>query len=349
MLSTDQKLDILVEQVLTALYDSEQGDRDWWPINPRKIYIPANNSFTTKLYAALTTLKKTKSLNEIASLTTGNKLAMYTILLGEDTTLSRQKQIELWEIVYDLLAIARNGDPFCETGTNKHYSDTQAKQVYEHLEDSNLPNNQIKRLEVQLRYYCEQIYYFLVPIGMNYHGPYDFGNKTLLIKEYHDLKPEVWDFAQEFPFETYEGIGIYNDLKARINMMGLLNTKQHLPKLVETYQVKIDGKPVTEEELKQINLQVAQVMDKGTKEFKALDKTQVIAKGIDWLHYSIKNLCDAANVNWKPDKKIYDLITDEHVQWEVTEEDKVKGNLELTQALKEEWKYFDPRLKKDPL
>ena len=88
---------------------------------------------------------------------------------------------------------------------------------------------------------------------MNYHGPYEFGHKTLLITESHELKPEVSDFAQVLPFENYAGSGIYNGLKARINMMGLLSTKQHLPDLVDKYEVKIDGKPVTEDQLKEVN------------------------------------------------------------------------------------------------
>jgi len=147
-------------------------------------------------------------------------------------------------------------------------------------------------------------------MGWDAYGPYQIGEYGLLIRDFPDLQPLVlWDenLASIKHLEIY---AIYEQVEWKIAGVGCHtmlisgNPIQGLKK----YCVKADGKVLTEPQIDELITEFAIKSEALYRNIRLMDFEQLKQKIVWQELYQLKNLMEAAGLNWEPDEILMKLI-----------------------------------------
>lgn len=135
-----------------------------------------------------------------------SKLAYYLYLFStrpsslDDASL----RMALAEKELGILSFMRNGDTFLRNSNNHiaHYEDGKIKDWICSVSDNQ--QKMIRKLFLALSTINELEYFAWVGLGREIHGPYVDEYEQFLVRCYHDLKPDCWNFTKNIPWRSIE-------------------------------------------------------------------------------------------------------------------------------------------------
>ncbi len=271
--------------------------------------------------------------------------------------LNKEEKLYIVRRLLNYLADFRKKDLWCEDGMNiiwslKELKDNKDRLVFFSTKDE----RKLKlffNLEAALFLYTELIYWANHPLGHSFHGPYRDEKGVVLVREYFDLKPEVWDFSNDLGFSQVEIFEIYKKrtkIKLEFFERGIRTTEPFKQNLL-SFGLKVDGEVVTQvENISQYLNNLQNVIKKGGRFVQALNKKQLIEKHAQYWFYALKPLCDLVSEDWYPPQEVRDNIYKKYPKIDTIWQKEVKKSFEKMKALppKKQEKalkeYFDPRI-----
>lgn len=216
--------------------------------------------------------------------------------------------MEFVEKVVDILAVLRNGDPFCKDFKNTLIDDAEIAGIVEKgmfMETKETP--EISRLlalvNLTLWHYAILIQGGLRMYSQELHGPYTLGKEEILfVREYFNLKPAlVWAFTSSLPFDKIAIYEIYNDLEIHVDMLGHYWTSSQPYKKLSRVAIIVDDKQALDfADVETLYRDYATSLQQGasiTSDFARADWTR---KWIELGYFGLKPLMDAVAEDWRP-------------------------------------------------
>lgn len=201
----------------------------------------------------------------------------------------------------------------------------------------------LSQLRGKLYLYLELIFNDTPNLGYEIHGPYEINGKLLLVREYHNLKFEFWQFTNDMPFEKIFIYEIYDASKIKIgvDIHGRLYTDVNPADAIEDFAVYIDDVIHNNIERKE---KVSGIMDtylqKGATVKSKLDKVSIIKSFAYTRSFLLKPLTDLLCADWRPSNKVLDKINKSGLSNEEKKFEKFLLSTQLNISQR-----FDPRTK----
>jgi len=325
----DKFLDIIVESILGGISKEEATALTLWPLPTPQGVLYWGNEWVKKLNRVFHLINKQK---------VSNKEIIKAIKFP-----SRIVQL-LWRV-----------DAIKDSGLSKKELENHKKDLYFFSGKSKKLNRLISEFEAILWSYTEILYWAQHPLGHSFHGPYLDKEGDLLVKEYFDLKPEIWSFSQNLNFSEVEIFKLYKkETGPKIKLEFFernIRTIQSLKEDLEKFALRIDGNIIKKpEEISQFSENLMRVIKKGSKVIQSLNEQQLIEKHADYYFYVIKPFCDLVKEDWHPSQQVRDNIYKRYKRIDAFWQNVVKKNFEKTATLpyKQQAKIlkeiFDPRI-----
>lgn len=296
--------------------DMQHGDgRNYWPFHPvllDSLVAPIVFEETYRLFKSLE--KKGYSLEKIAAIIKSpTRIANYQYLWPSQTLkkVSLKKKQYLAEIFVKLLKILRNGEAYCEKFRNPVWSNKEVEKYLKENKKYLIKKNKnpkmaelLARLEGLIMSYSEMLYYYMLDFSRMFHGPYQYQNKNIFVKEFLDLKAgEMWNLTKDFPFNHFQEVGIYSkSTEIQVFFMGHTHTKPSFPAALESFILKLDGRLITDiAEMKKYYQRVGKVVNEIVKYMSAnMDNEKFLLKrGLDLFFYPLKPLYEEIGEDWQ--------------------------------------------------
>jgi len=296
--------------------DMQHGDgRNYWPFHPVLLDSLVAPFVFEELYRLFKTLeKKGYSIERIAKIIKSpTRIANYQYLWPIRTlkTISPQKKRYLAEMFVKLLKTLRNNEAYCEKFRNRVWPDKKVanylKENKKHLiEKSQNPTmaKLLAKFEGLIMSYCEILYYYMLDFSRMVHGPYQYKNKIVFTKEFLNLKGgEMWSLVKDFPFNYFQEVGIYpKEMQIQVFFMGHSHAKPSFPEAIESFVLKLDGKPITElTEMKNYYHRTDRVVKKAVQYVSANMSNEefLLKRGLDLFFYPLKSLYLEIGEDWR--------------------------------------------------
>lgn len=356
-------LNIIAESILGTKSKEEAAALTLWPLPTPQGVLYWGDEWTKKLNHTFHLIDKQKISDKeiIKAIKFPSRIAqlLWRVDAIKESGLNKEEKLYTLAKLFDCLAIFRGENLFCENGRNTVWDRKELKAHKEGLhffsgEDKKL-NKLISTFEAVLWVYTELLYWAQHPLGHSFHGPYLGEEGDLLVKEYFDLKPEIWPFSQDLNFSEVEIFEFYKKgIGSKIKLEFFernIRTTQSLKQDLKKFALKVDGKTIKKpEKISQFLENLMEVIEKGSKVIQSLNEQQLIEKHADYYFYVIKPLCDLVNEDWHPPQQVRDNIYRRYKEIDAVWQNVVKKNFEKTAALpyKQQEKIlkeiFDPRL-----
>jgi len=296
--------------------DMQHGDgRNYWPFHPVLLDSLVAPFVFEELYRLFRTLERRRySLEKIAGIIKSpTKIANYQYLWPSSTLklVSSEKKKYLAEIFVKLLKILRNKEAYCEKFRNPVRNDKEVKKYIRENKKYLIEKNKkpemakiLAKLEGLVMSYCEILYYYMLDLSRLFHGPYQYQDKVIFAKEFLDLKAgKMWDLVKDFPFDHFQEVGIYpKEMQIQVFFMGHSHTKPSFPEAIESFVLKLDGKPITNlREMKQYYRNTSKAVNKLVKYVSANMKNEefLLKRGLDLFFYPLKSLYEEVGEDWR--------------------------------------------------
>lgn len=358
----DKLVNIIVKTILGAKSKKEPSALTLWPLPTPQGMLYWGEEWAKKLNQVLHLIEEQeiseKDIRE--SLKFPSKIVHFLWRCGDavkNSGLTKEEKFFIIKKLFEILAIFRKKNLFCENGENILWDKKELKAYKKNLfwfsgENKNL-NQLISNFEATLYLYTELLYWAQHPLGHCFHGPYTERKGDLLIKEYFDLKPKAWPFSQGLNFLEVEIFEIYKrgtapKIKLDFFERGIQTTRS-LKQDLKNFALRVDRKTIKKDEgISQFLENLMEVIKKGGEVIQSLNKQQMIEKHADYWFYALKPLCDLVQEDWHPPKQVQDNIYKRYKElsaaWQemAQERSKMAGlpYQQQAEALKEE---FDPR------
>lgn len=296
--------------------DMQHGDgRNYWPFHPVLLDFLVAPFIFEELYRLFKILEKrgysTKRIAKIIKSPT--RIANYQYLWPSKTlkSVSSQKKKYLAEMFVKLLKILRNNEAYCENFHNLVWSPKESEKFVKENKKYFISKKKnpemaklLSRLEGLLMSYAELLYYYMLDFSRMFHGPYEYKNKVVFAKEFLDLKAgEMWDLAKGFPFDHFQEVGVYpGDIKIQVFFMGHTHTNISFPEALESFILKLDGKPITSlRRLQSYYQKTEKVVDRVVKFMSKHmnDEKFLLKRGLDLFFYPLKDLYKEVGEDWR--------------------------------------------------
>lgn len=360
MSDLDTKIDKLLTIVAGTILDAGVEQEVLWPIYTPRGLLYWREAWAGKLLSVLKELdKKGLSDKDIAKLfMTSSRVAqtLWRIDAIKRSNLHKKEKLYVIQKLLDYLATYRREDIFCGDGRNIIWDGEEVESATKPLQFFDVTKDKdakqlICALESSLWLYTELIYWTNHPFGHSFHGPYVVKEGDLIVRNYFDLRPEIWPFTSELNFNQVEVFEIYKnaDIKFDFFERGIRTTQSFRDKM-QKFAVVMDGKPITDEgalrsALESLNRAAA----KGSQHMQTLDMKNMIFKHAEMWFYVIKPLCEATGMDWKPPQEVYDNVFKRFDElekvWERIQVGMRKGTkLPRSEMIESLRKDFDPRL-----
>jgi len=373
-MKNNRLLDKFTEIIANALLGvSEEPGWHLWPMphfHPSEgnfyLYAP-KNSFLIQLRFLINALRD-KGLNDqdIALLfKKPSRIATLTFLFEglRYTELTKEDRIKLAVDILNFITCLRKKDPFCEEMRNILWEDHEVKDVLGNVNLISLhqlpedKSTKIRKLSSQINaslwLLCEYLYFNHHFIGHEFHGPYKLSDGSLLVvREYYDLKNELWSFSNKLPanqitsFEVYEkGTEIKFDFFNRIRSSASLP-----PRLLKVRFKKggIEGEELDENGMKDLLACIIDVCNDAFKLISGLKREQLLEKYVETKYYILKPLAEKLGLGWRPSKEIYDFIRNIQPPTAIKESFKKLETLPRKKQIEICRLVFDPRIDELP-
>lgn len=314
----DKLFEIIVSAVLGVAGEKTAVASTLWPLPTPRGLLYWQKEWTEKLYHTIRLIEKRSVRKDRikTALMSSSRPAqlLWRVDAIKDSDLNLEQKLYIIHKLFDYLTLFRKRDLFCEKGENLIWNKEELKSSQEGLKFFSVDNdkliNDIGILETTLWLYTELIYWTNHPFGHSFHGPYEVRGGSLLVREYLDLKPEIWSFSRDLKFSQVEIFEIYEKTNLELDFFerGIRSTKD-FRKNLRYFALKVDGKIVeTPRQILQYTKNLTKVAKFGSKANQSLNQQQLIEKHAQIWFYAIKPLCDLVKENWHLPKGVLDNI-----------------------------------------
>lgn len=353
-------LDIIIESVLVAFTKEDLAKVSLWPIPTPQGVLYWAKEWSKKLNHVLCLIDKqnVSRLKVKEALKYPSRLVhiLWRIDALQRSDLNREERLYVVRKLFGYLADFRKKDLWCEDGKNilwnfKELRGNKRGLVFFLTKDERR-RKLFFNLEASLFLYTELIYWANHPLGHCFHGLYGNEKGIVLVKEYFDLKPEVWDFSKNLSFSQVEIFEVYKKgtkIKLEFFERGIRTTESFKQNLL-SFALKVDEKVVNQaEDISKYLENLQDVIKKGGKFVQSLNKKQLIEKHAQYWFYAIKPLCDLVGEDWHPPQAVRDNIYKKYRKIDTIWQNEVKRSFEKMSVLPPKQQeralrdYFDPR------
>lgn len=359
----DKLIDIIVESILSAKSKDEAAALTLWPLPTPQGVLYWGDEWSKKLNWILHLIDKQKIDNEkIARVLKFPSRATHFLWRTTDavknSSLNKKEKLYTIKKLFEILAVFRKKDLFCENGKNiiwdKKELENRKKDLYFFSGKDKKLNKLISTFKTALWIYTELIYWAQHSFGHSFHGPYLEKEEDLLVREYFDLKPQIWSFSQGLNFSEVEIFEIYKkgtNSKIKLEFFERsIRTTQPIKQDLEKFAFKVDEKVIkNSDEISLLSKNLIQIIKRGGKIIQSLNEQKLIEKHADYYFYVIKPLCDLVKEDWRLPKQVHNNIYKKYQEinavWHnVVKKDSEKiASLSYKQQKKILKEIFDPR------
>ncbi len=205
----------------------------------------------------------------------------------------------------------------------------------------------LEKLEAELWLYAEQIYFSNHPLGHEFHGPYETEEGVLLVKEFYDLRPEIWGFTSKLSFKSAKFFEVYKKgtvMSIDFFGRGVDAVKGYRENLLKVYMQVDDAVVTSAAQLKKYVDDLEKVMENGAKEIESLDQKTMLQKYMEIWYWALKPLKEKLNEDWRPPARQYEKFKQEIDPTSLFEGFNKTAKLPVEQQKIEMSKRFDPRV-----
>lgn len=357
----DKLLDIIVETILGAKRKEEAAAVPLWPIPTPQGMLYWGKEWAKKLFRVLSLVDQQKISEEDIRKAVKFPSRIVHILWRTDallnSELTKEEKLYIVRKLFGCLAIFRKENPWCEGGKNviwdlKELGDDKKSLFFFSAKDKKT-RQLLFNLEASLLLYTELLYWANHPIGHSFHGIYENRKGLTLVREYFDLRPEVWDFSKNLSFSQVEIFEIYKkgtEIKLDFFERGVRTTESFKQNL-GSFALKVDKRPVNQwGQIPQLFDNLKGTIEKGGRFIQSLSEQQLIEKHAEYWFYALRPLCDLVNEDWHLPELVRSNIHERYDKIKDVWENVVKKGFEETASLslkKQEAmlrKNFDPRI-----
>lgn len=323
-------LDEFAEAMATNLLTvSKEPYSNIWPA-PRANILEArwysHATFPKSLLKMCLKLEEKGYSDEAIAKTLGgpSKVCLFLFWIDGKKTLEMPKEdmAKLTIKLIKYISCHRQGDIWCRDGRNHILTDEHLDKIINDFrgfdlskESSSELRRTVAKINGTLWLYTELLYFACHAWGHESHGPYEIGgDRYLVVREYYDLRPSFWGFAEHLVSDKVTTLEIY-DKKADIafDMFSRTRSKGTPLKHLLRYDIKIgglDGKSIeTIEELKRLETNIIATTNIAAEFENKLEKKNLIKKFNEATYWTgIKPLTDILEEKWEPPQEIYDMI-----------------------------------------
>lgn len=214
---------------------------------------------------------------------------------------SSDKLCKIATFVAEVMARKYQGDPFCYKGNNILLTSADIKnKVKQELFEEVTPT--LSRLNSMLWLYTELLYMYFHNYGHEIHGPYLYGKQQLVIREWHSLKPDFFDFSTKFPFEKITIYELYDrSLSITFDIANRMNSSKPIDQHIQEFYIEIEGKKV--DELIELNSKVENAVTNAVQFFETPTRSFLFPK-LAAIHFSVlKPFAELVGMSPKPTKE----------------------------------------------
>ena len=310
----------LLEQQVQAMLNSsgKSGSSGRWPMpvlkTTNEASIHSEPFVAQAFYRNIQLLKKNKySLKRIAQLFSfPSGLARLTMIFRSRMiwSLSSEEQIDMYNVLAGILSNMYKGDRFCHNGHNILWSATQQRKMRARFRKSknNIPLDLITQLDGRLWLYSEMIFSRWHNLAHEFHGPYNYNQESLLVKEWHDLGGLLEEVFKNFPYKKITCYEFYKDNTITLDIHNRLVAKKSLARTMTRAFIEINGKFIDARKTKKIIKTLDKYLIKGANYLAKKNKADLKISNALMEFYSIKPLADALGQDWRPPKEVYNSI-----------------------------------------
>jgi len=282
--------------------------------------------FPRTLFSMIQKLEKRGFADEaIAKLFGGPSRICLFLFWVDGKRLLRMKKLDISKLALKLIkyiSCYRHGDIYCRDGKNLILDQESLRHVLEDFHGIRPDRNEkfsdvresVARINAALWLYTELLYLACHSWGHEFHGPYELENgRSLVIREYYDLKPPFWDFSQNMMSDKITTAEIYEKAEIAFDMLNR-NRSKGLPIIhLRDFGIKLGG-PEGEwimdvETLQNIESRIVKIAEQASEYEAKLTKKDLITKFNEATFYcGIKPLADVLGEQWRMPDEIYEMI-----------------------------------------
>ena len=290
---------------------SRVDERAFWPVSGSELFPLYSEVQAMQVYKGFEELvERGVTLREIAQLfptpSVMRQLLTSTLVVGLKVArkyklmnFTRWGVEEFTCLFLQALREKQPRDPLLTTGKNHVWSEGEVREMIAELEWSR-EVRAVPKAVVALDSLVWALYFDLfVANGLEIAGPYDvsdtFGpDRTLLIREYHDLAPlELWpDLKPKWPGKLRIYL-VYKGVQPEVDWLLHIRTSIPLGAALELYAV---DPPLDINSLREATAEAAY---RQTTNVAAMGKLEQLRKGVEISYYPLRNFFEASGESWR--------------------------------------------------
>lgn len=234
----------------------------------------------------------------------------------------KEEVVELTLKLIRYVSSLRKGDIYCRNGKNFLLDPASLSKLVDDFAGFDLGDDeQSKRIRklvgtinASLWLYTELLYFACHSWGHEFHGPYDLGeNRSLVVREYYDLKPPVWDFSKSLKADKFTTFEIYKTAEIAFDMFNRTRSKGSPLSKLQAFSIRIGGirgEPIERlNDIEKLGLHVMNAAEEAAISERKLGKKQLIEKFAETTYYcGIRPLADVLGEDWRVPSEVYEAI-----------------------------------------
>jgi len=227
--------------------------------------------------------------------------------------LSQEQKQELGYNVAEILSTMYYEDVFCKKGKNIIYSNKEIKDILLQAQKYSISKDDLNKLKVlsgTLWMLAESFHPRYENSFFEFSGPYKLGNTTIILKEYHNLRPDYLslDFGHQCAnitiIEEYQG-----DVQCSFDIHNRFKASDQNYKKLKNFYVIADSKYVSVAGLKKLINATQKILSKSVSLLQSLNRQGIITfNGEGEFFCFIEPLARRLKKSWRPPKAFYEKV-----------------------------------------
>jgi hypothetical protein len=291
-----------------------------WPIPFIENCWYFHEAFIEDLYLTIEKAKKVLPDEQISRMFKNpSRILLYLLKFGYAfSSLSVSEKTQLATNLLKFASYYRTGDLYCGNGRNiiwdnSHMRDVLHSSIWFELErrDFELLRRDINRIKATLFLYCETVYPLCHPACHEIHGYYELAEDVIiLVREYYDLRPEIWDFSSDLRIESIRIVEKYRKINMTIDMInahGAVSLDSLSDNLLGfSIQINREDLSSTTEISDTLSI-ITEAAEKSRMATLHFSREDWIRKSIEIHFWQLRPLKEKLMENWRPSVRILDL------------------------------------------
>lgn len=294
-----------------------------WPISYIEGCWYIHHTFIKDLYLILEEAKKKFSEVEISTMFKNpSRIMHYLFWFGYPfSSLSVFQKTQLVTNLLQFVSHYRKSDIYCSNGRNIIWENERLKRELLSsiwFRAQNKDFGSLKRIlsiiRTTLALYCEAIYPLCHPACHEIHGYYELTDDAIiLVREYYDLCPEVWNLALSSCIDSVIIIEEYGRINMSIDIINAHRavTMNSLADNLHGFSIRVNGEhigePLKVSKVLNFLLEMANKINKITLNY---SRENWIRKIIEVNYYQLKPIRDMLSENWEPSEEILGISSE---------------------------------------